>query len=157
MNKKILLILPVIAIIGCCFFAVTGKAADPTDKNIIASNFRWRHYTSNDGIHELQNTVFPELFPVGTPKSYVDKILSEQGGADIIDQTNDAFGAYAYKYKPLNMMLTPDSLFAIVYYDKNAMVESIWFAGKNVVGPKNYKPTPVPTTRGQPNAYHSLK
>jgi|GEM_PF-4135758 len=146
----------IVVALGYLWYAMPFKATDPSSPFFSESLFRMRDYASNEGIHELQTKVFPKLFPVGTPKSYVDKILSHYGGADIVDDTNDAFGAYTYVYKSLGMMLTPDSIFVTVYYDKNARVEAIWF-GKMVVGPTNYKPVPVPHIPHQPNAYHSLK
>ncbi len=114
---------------------------DPTSPFFVESLFRMRHYNGNDGALVLRDKVLPKLFPVGTPKEYVDYILVEKGGGHIIP--SQAFiGMFTYRYMPLYLLLTPDQFDIRVYYNPQNKVEAIIFGWKRVVG-SGYKPQPT--------------
>lgn len=52
----------------------SGKIINPHDPRFVAENFRWDDYLT---AQELAD-VFQVIFPIGTDKSYVDKILLAQ-------------------------------------------------------------------------------
>jgi hypothetical protein len=119
-------------------YAMPFKATDPNSPLFIESLFRLRDYGRGAGVVELRDKVLPKLFPVGTSKEYVDLMLVDRGGADILDKTHFAVGMYTYTYKPLFLMLTPDAFNIKIFYNQTYKVNGIHFGGKMIVG-KNFK------------------
>lgn len=81
--KKIL-VFTVTLILSCSVVAAfyfknlpSQKGMNPIDPNFNAENFRWDDYETAEQLAD----VFRVIFPVGTEKSYVDKILLSQSGA----------------------------------------------------------------------------
>lgn len=142
-QHKILSAFLIVLLLGYLWYSPPFKATDPLSPMFSESWFRMRDYASEKGTRELRDKVLPKLFPVGTPKEYVDKILVTYGGARLDDHTNVIEGMYIYRYTPLYLMLTPDSFMIRVYYDQNNKVKSIRFAGE-VVNGHGYEPKKIP-------------
>ncbi|THU41878.1 hypothetical protein FAM09_07195 [Niastella caeni] len=144
-QHKVLSTILALVFVSYLWYDMPFKATDPASPYFIESLFRMRDYGSASGVGQLRDNVLPKLFPVGTPKDYVDLMLVDRGGAHIIDITQYNIGGYIYSYKPVQLTFTPDDLNIRIYYDKNMKVEAVNFYGRTVVG-KGYKPKKVSET-----------
>ncbi|MCB9989805.1 MAG: hypothetical protein H6867_00310 [Rhodospirillales bacterium] len=95
-----------LVILGCCLFLAgcksPGKVTDPSDPNFDPMQFRFEDYRSRE---EFQ-PVLRQMFPVGTPKEHIDKILIDAGGAKDKGVTLYSRGFYRYEYKPWYFPIT---------------------------------------------------
>ena len=110
------------------------KPTNPSNPLFVESWFRIRDYSGT----ALQRTL-PKLFPMGTPKAYVDLMLVERGGASATDQTMFVHGKYAYIYQPISLWFTPDAWRIDVYYSPDNKVEALNFGHEFIVN-ERYKP-----------------
>lgn len=79
-NYKVSVLLSLIILMGALGWAAIAnpfKATDPNNPNFDPMKFRFEDYITGDPLRD----VFREIFPVGTDKSFVDKILVGSGGA----------------------------------------------------------------------------
>jgi hypothetical protein len=119
------------------------KSTDPASPMFVESLFRLRDYdhVRSFDIDKLKKDL-SILFPVGTPKEYVDLMLIDRGGAYIVDQREYTHGKYRYKYQSISLWATPDAWIIDIYYDQNNKVEAIGFGTDFIVG-KGYHPKDV--------------
>jgi hypothetical protein len=132
-KPKTTLVLLSYFIVFYLWYAMPFKSIDPKSANFHEALFRLRDYHGSKGTIYFRDEVLPNLFHQGTPKSYVDLMLSERGGATITDQSMIIKGAYFYSYKPLFLTLTPNDWIIDAYYDSNNMLVAMKFAGKRVI------------------------
>lgn len=96
------------------------KPTNPSNPLFIESWFRVSDYNFNYGglKHALKI-----LFPVGTPKDYVDLMLVERGNLETIDNTSTTPGFFGYYYRPFR--LTYDPWRIDVYYNEDMKLDGI--------------------------------
>lgn len=117
---------------GILAYPVPWKVIDPTDPRFDPLEFRFSDYDSPSYLSEVQ----PCLFPAGTPKSYVDHILVEIGGASVkkdeLPQSHEYYhpNMYTYTYSNLRdrlrhflFSLMSDDGYMEVRYDSENKVE----------------------------------
>ncbi len=152
-RHRVLAAVLVVVGIGYLWYTMPFKVTDPNDPRFVPELFRMRDYASYEGVRELQTKVFPKLFPIGTPKSYVDKMMIDRGGATINDQSDLDKGDFSYDFMPLNMY--GDSLMMKVFYNCNYKVIALWFAGKWIAG-DGYKPETIPYKKGHKSPHELI-
>jgi hypothetical protein len=139
-KHKIITSVLVFTLLWYVWFHPPFKSTDPASPMFVESLFRLRDYdhVRSFDIEKLKRDL-PILFPVGTPKEYVDLMLVDRGGANVANQTEYTFGKYSYSYQPISFWFTPDAWFVTVYYDENNKVAAIAIGNDFIVG-DNYKP-----------------
>lgn len=116
---------------GVLAYPVPWKVIDPTDPRFDPLEFRFSDY-SPSYLLEVQ----PCLFPAGTPKSYVDHILVEIGGASVkkddLRKHPEYYHPNMYKYtysrfrdrlRHAYFSMLSDKLYIRVRYDSENKVE----------------------------------
>ena len=103
------------------------KETDPTNPGFNAEKFEYEDYSYGNLDKDLQ-PVLLKMFPQGTPKTYVDSILLERGGAKIYyDEKRDL---YVYRFTgkaTLELILTfhRTSSSIVVIYDENDRLKNM--------------------------------
>ena len=86
LGKLLLMALLVILFLDKCTYMVMPpwKETDPSKPGFKAENFEYEDYLRwKSSLEENLEPVLLEMFPIGTSKRHVDKILVDQGGAKI--------------------------------------------------------------------------
>lgn len=95
-KKQIIILAILIAVIGIVMsIANPFKVTDPSDPRFNPDKFRFSDYSYDD---DSLRDAFRKLFPIGTPKEYVDRVLVDAGNARMSqDPTYDELYLY---YEP---------------------------------------------------------
>ena len=122
-SHKAITVLAVAILLPLIIIYKPYKPTNPSNPLFVESWFRLNDY----GLFRFDalKHALKVLFPVGTPKEYVDKMLVEYGGAERTDQAryDREKNWFVYWYKPFYLKLTPDQLMVDVYYDENDKVK----------------------------------
>lgn len=96
-------------------FGYPFKVTDPADPRFKVERFSFYDYW---GDRELLQKTFRILFPPGTNKTFVDKVLIEYGGARILQNTDKTL---LWFYEP------PDSLMEYAYLNTRGPFYKFYF------------------------------
>lgn len=101
------------------------KVTDPNNPNFKAENFQFRDYSNLCLLEEA----LAEIFPVGTNKVYVDKILLRISGVRESD-AQGGLGSYIVIYSympslPIRLLIYPDGLAINVIYDTSNNIKDM--------------------------------
>ena len=142
MKRLCLLVFCVFGLAGCMSDpASIGKVTDPADPRFDPMKFSYLDYK---GTVERQE-IFPKLFPKGTDKSFVDKVLVEVGGAFARKRDTNIkypdWTKYNYIYRGTNsyrklMQWGEATENIVIYYDGNNKVAQIAKGPKFLLEPE---------------------
>jgi hypothetical protein len=98
------------------------KITNPIDPRFNPYSFKYSDYPPN---RCAERERFKLMFPIGTPKKYVEEVLVKSGEAEVakIPDTN------VYSYRPTNVIFSYLYSITIFHYDENQNVEDIRKSG----------------------------
>jgi hypothetical protein len=135
MKRKFVLpamILCAVVIAAIMVFGNPLKVTDPADPRFNPDKFCFCDYAAGSGMREA----FKKLFPVGTPKEFVDRVLINAGGAEIWKR-GEKINFYGYREpRRIYEMKQPPSHFFL--FDEDLKLVNISVGG----GPIIYKDQP---------------
>lgn len=101
----------------------SSKVTDPRDPKFDATQFRFEDYSSKSEI----SPIIHHMFPVGTDRSYVEKILVDIGQASSFPLPEKIFGENQVRYTYRYRKMMPCSFILKADYDSNQRLkDEIW-------------------------------
>lgn len=124
-----------VVLLGLCaiFGAWPLKATDPSDPKFNPDNFSFNDHRFD---REAKIAEFKALFPVGTPKAFVDRVLVDTGGGRIL-QIEAPKGWEVWRYDEPPIPFIPGSTGHIFLFDSAGKVQNIYFALSETLYPEN--------------------
>jgi len=110
-----------------CFWASFNpfKVIEPYNLRFEPNEFRFEDYT---GPQCVEKEAIAKIFPIGTHKNFVDRILVRQAGAHAQKVENRVETLYKYTYQPRTLgsiFFTPSEWQIEISYDHNDQVTDI--------------------------------
>ena len=116
-------LLSVIAVCVSVTACASVKVTDPGNPQFDATQFRFEDYSSKSEI----SPVIHHMFPVGTDRSYVEKILVDIGQASSFSLPEKIFGKNQVRYTYRYRKMMPCSFILKADYDSNQRLkDEIW-------------------------------
>jgi hypothetical protein len=120
----------ILIIAGALFIYRPFKVTDPSDPRFNPDSFSFSDYASGDELDDA----FRQIFPIGTPKSFVDQVLVDAGNARQSKDKTYKFLVYYWEPWRFHLHKPPHYNFT---FDENEKLLNI-----NAVGKKLYREQP---------------
>jgi len=119
--KKLLKMIFVLALFVQAGCNAESKIIDPNHPNFDPLQFKFEDYADPEEAGFSKHDVFKVIFPIGTPKSYIDKILIDGAGAEINTVSSNEKRTIYYKNKVWNL----SSYRVYLYFDQDSKLINI--------------------------------